>query len=178
MLTHQFCHLVFILWVKHVFYLIKNGSVTVDMSRTSEVRTLVLRTSVTRTIVTTTVECHFDENGSVTVEWSTPCMYNLVEKFSTVFELSSLYRGRTINLIGESYLAELFRRITHYLAEQFRQIARYLAEHLIHKNDILFNEMFLTLWMQECKYSGMHVNRYASMQACKYTIILYKYSSM
>ena len=37
-----------------------------------------------------------------------------------------------------------------YLAEQFRQIAHYLAEHLIQKNNILFNEQFLTLWMQEC----------------------------
>ena len=32
-----------------------------------------------------------------------------------------------------------------YLAEQFRQITHYLAEHLIQKNDILFNEKFLTL---------------------------------
>ena len=58
--------------------------------------------------------------------------------------------------IGESYLAEQFRlithylaeqflQITHYLAEQFRQIAHYLAEHLIQKDDILFNEKFLTL---------------------------------
>ena len=23
------------------------------------------------------------------------------------------------------------------------------------ENDVLFNEKFLTLWMQECKYSGM-----------------------
>ena len=56
-----------------------------------------------------------------------------------------------------NYLAEQFRQITHYLAEQFRQIAHYLAEHLIQKNDILFNVKFLTLWMQECKYAGMHV---------------------
>ena len=54
--------------------------------------------------------------------------------------------------IGESYLAEQFRQIIHYLAEQFRQIAHYLAEHLIQKNSILFNEKFLTLWMQELKY--------------------------
>ena len=65
-------------------------------------------------------------------------------------------------IVGESYLAEQLRQITHYLAEQFcqithylaeqfRQIAHYLAEHLIQKNDILFNEKFLTLWMQECK---------------------------
>ena len=56
---------------------------------------------------------------------------------------------------GQSYFAEQFRQITHYLAEQFRQIAHYLAEHLIQKNDMLFNEKFLTLWMQECKYSGI-----------------------
>ena len=71
-------------------------------------------------------------------------------------------------MFGESYLAEQFCQITHYLveqfrqialylAEQFRQIAHYLAEHLIQKYDILFNEKFLTLWMQECKYAGMHV---------------------
>ena len=52
---------------------------------------------------------------------------------------------------------EQFRQITNYLAEQFRQIAHYLAEHLIHKNDVLFIEKFLTLWMQECKYSDMHI---------------------
>ena len=57
--------------------------------------------------------------------------------------------------IGESYLAEQFRQITHYLAEQFRQITHhlaeqfcqitnYLAEHQIQKNDIWFNEKFLT----------------------------------
>ena len=80
---------------------------------------------------------------------------------------------------GESYLAEQFRQITHhlaeqfcqitnYLAEQFRQIAHYSAEHQIQKNDILFSE-FLTLWMQECKYSGMHTSKYASMQVCKYS---------
>ena len=54
-----------------------------------------------------------------------------------------------------------------YLAEQFRQIARYLAEHLTQKNDILFNEKFLTLWMQECNYTGMQVCKYASMQVSK-----------
>ena len=60
--------------------------------------------------------------------------------------------------------------------EQFRQIAHYLAEHLIQKNDILLNEKFLTLWMQECKYSGMHISKYASKQVCKYTIMqAYKY---
>ena len=53
-------------------------------------------------------------------------------------------------LYGETYLAEQFCQIPHYLAEQFHQIALYLAEHLIQKNNILFNEQFLTLWMQEC----------------------------
>ena len=59
--------------------------------------------------------------------------------------------------LGESYLAEQFRQITHYLAEQFRQIAHYLAEHLIKKYE--YNEKFLTLWMQECKYVGKHVSK-------------------
>ena len=40
--------------------------------------------------------------------------------------------------IGESYMAEQFRQITHYLAEQFRQIAHYLAEHLILTKKIFF----------------------------------------
>ena len=39
--------------------------------------------------------------------------------------------------MGESYLAEQFRQITHYFAEQFRQIAHYLAEHPNQKYDIL-----------------------------------------
>ena len=69
-------------------------------------------------------------------------------------------------------MAEQFRQITHYLAEQFRQIAHYLAEHLIQENDILFNEKFSTLWMQECKYSGYtYISKYASMQVCKYTVM-------
>ena len=34
---------------------------------------------------------------------------------------------------------------------KFRQITHYLAEHMIKKNNILFNEKFLSLWMQECK---------------------------
>ena len=67
-------------------------------------------------------------------------------------------------LFRESYLAEQFRKITHYLAEQFCQIAHYLAEHLIQKNDILFNEKFLILWMQECKNTGIHT----SLRVCKY----------
>ena len=66
------------------------------------------------------------------------------------------------------YLAEQFRQITHYLAEQFRQIAHYLAEHLIQKEDILFNKKFLTLWMQECKNAGMHESKYASIKVWKY----------
>ena len=34
----------------------------------------------------------------------------------------------------------------------------------------------LDLWMQACKYAGMHVSKYTSMQVCKYTIIkVYKY---
>ena len=37
------------------------------------------------------------------------------------------------------YLAEQFRQITHYLAEQFRQIAHYLAEHLILKNYVSYH---------------------------------------
>ena len=66
-----------------------------------------------------------------------------------------------------------------YLAEQFRQIAHYLAEHLIQKNDILFNEKFLTLWMQECKHSGMHISKYASMQVCKHAgMQIYNYAKM
>ena len=54
------------------------------------------------------------------------------------------------------YLVEQFRQITHYLAEQFCQIAHYLAEHLIQKNDMLFNEKFLTFLN-----AGMQVHRYA-----------------
>ena len=80
---------------------------------------------------------------------------------------------------GESYLAEQFRQITYYLAEQFRQIAHYLAEHLIQENDILFNEKFMILWMQECKHSGMHISKYTTMQVCKYTSMqIYNYASM
>ena len=71
------------------------------------------------------------------------------------------------NNFWESYLAEQFCQITHYLAEQFRQItlylveqfhqiAHYLAEHLIQKNDMLFNEKFLTFLN-----AGMQVHRYA-----------------
>ena len=77
-------------------------------------------------------------------------------------------------------MAEQFCQITHYLAEQFRQIAHFLAEHLIQKYDILFNENFLILLIQECKYAGMHVSKYDSMQVCKKhtTIQLCKYASM
>ena len=66
-----------------------------------------------------------------------------------------------------------------FLAEPFRQIAHYLAEHLIQKNYMLFNEKFLTLWMQECKFTDMHLSKYASMQAEKYASKqVSKYNSM
>ena len=76
--------------------------------------------------------------------------------FSPCFPPSPILLASFSLLIGKSYLAEQFRQITHYwaeqfrqithyLAEQFRQIAHYLAEHLIQKDDILFNEKFLTL---------------------------------
>ena len=41
-------------------------------------------------------------------------------------------------LIGEGYLAEQFRQLTHYLAEQFRQIVHYLEEQLILEKLILY----------------------------------------
>ena len=77
-----------------------------------------------------------------------------------------------------------FKKGESYLGEQFRKITHYLAEHLIHKNDILFNEKFLTLWMQECKYkyACMHVSKYASnasLQVCMYVCMqVCKYASM
>ena len=54
----------------------------------------------------------------------------------------------------------------NYIVEQFWQITHYLAEQ---KDDILFNEKFLALWMQECKYTGLHVSKYASMPVCMYS---------
>ena len=71
------------------------------------------------------------------------------------------YRSKTQNL-------KVLKKGGSYLAEQFRQIAHYLAEHLIPKNDILFNEKFLTLWMQECKYASIRVCKYTIMQVCEY----------
>ena len=52
------------------------------------------------------------------------------------------------------------------------------------KDDILFNEKFFTLRMQECKYAEMHVSKYASIQytsmlVCKYASMhVFKYASM
>ena len=65
-------------------------------------------------------------------------------------------------LYRESYLVEQIIRITHYLVEQFNQIENYLAEHLILKNDILFNDYFLTflaLLKEE-----LHMQVYANMR--------------
>ena len=98
-----------------------------------------------------------------------------IHKLNLFHFISILSSNGALRIIfGESHLAEEFRQITHYLVEQFRQIAHYLAEHLIQKDDILFNEKFLTR-MQECKNAGMHVSKYASMQIC---IQVCKYVSM
>ena len=75
-------------------------------------------------------------------------------------------------------VAKILTKGESYLAEKFHQIAHYLAEHLIQKNYILFHEKFLTLWLQEPKYSGKHISKYASIQVCKYTSMkIYKYTS-
>ena len=60
----------------------------------------------------------------------------LKANWPTLEKYKKWFNVEIAEIIGESYLAEQFRQITHYLAEQFRQIAHYLAEHLIQNNDI------------------------------------------
>ena len=50
-----------------------------------------------------------------------------------------------IDKTKSTLLSQTFKVGESYLAEQFRQITHYLAEHLIQKNNILFNEQLLTL---------------------------------